>query len=159
MPTLNRHILDETKQTQAVAILQKCLYNLIDLALQGKQAHWNVEGPNFRSIHLQLDEITESVRLASDEIAQRIVTLAASADGRAAELGKNTQLGDYPKGLKSVPETVTPVADRLEKTISGLRIGIEKLDKIDLICQDMLIAASATLEKHLWMIQAQEAST
>ena len=29
---------------------------LTDLALTGKHAHWNVQGPNFRALHLHLDE-------------------------------------------------------------------------------------------------------
>ena len=158
MPPLKRHILDEAKQSKAVAALQRSLYDLIDLSLQGKQAHWNVVGPNFRSIHLQLDEIIDSARLASDELAERIVTLAAPADGRAVNVGEKASLEDYPKGLKSVSETVTLIADRLEKTIAGLRKGIEELDDVDLVSQDMLIASSAALEKHLWMVQAQEAA-
>ena len=36
--------------------LQKVLVDLIELHLQGKQAHWNLVGTNFRDLHLQLDE-------------------------------------------------------------------------------------------------------
>jgi starvation-inducible DNA-binding protein len=38
---------------------QRCrqiLVDLIDLSLIVKQAHWNVVGTRFRSVHLQLDE-------------------------------------------------------------------------------------------------------
>src|SRR3954447_21247662 len=40
--------------------LQRMLVDLVDLALIGKQAHWNVEGAHFRSVHLFLDELVES---------------------------------------------------------------------------------------------------
>ena len=156
MPTFKRHILDDEGQQKSVKSLQKCLYNLIDLALQGKQAHWNVVGANFRSIHLQLDEIIESARVASDEVAERIVTLTASADGRPSEVAKNSLLSDYPKGLKNVDETVTLIAERLQATINCMRESIEELDDVDLVSQDLLITASASLEKHFWMVQAQE---
>ena len=39
--------------------LQKVLVDLIELASQGKQAHWNVIGTNFRDTHLALDEIID----------------------------------------------------------------------------------------------------
>ncbi len=40
--------------------LQKVLVDLIELHLQGKQAHWNLVGTNFRDLHLQLDEIVDT---------------------------------------------------------------------------------------------------
>ena len=43
--------------------LQATLVELIDLALVGKQAHWSVVGPQFRSIHLELDEIKRERKL------------------------------------------------------------------------------------------------
>lgn len=156
MPTLKRHILNDEQQKKTVDILQDCLFTVVDLALQGKQAHWNVVGTNFRSLHLQLDDIIGSARQASDAIAERIVTLATSPDGRASIVGEKSKLMDYPRGLKSVPETVTLIADRLTTTITGMRKAIETLDELDLVSQDLLIQTSADLEKHLWMVQAQE---
>ncbi|MDO9396591.1 MAG: DNA starvation/stationary phase protection protein, partial [Herbiconiux sp.] len=32
--------------------MQRVLVDLIELHLQGKQAHWNVVGKNFRDLHL-----------------------------------------------------------------------------------------------------------
>ena len=40
--------------------LQRVLVDLIELHIQGKQAHWNVVGTNFRDLHLQLDEVVDS---------------------------------------------------------------------------------------------------
>ena len=37
--------------------LQKVLVDLLELQMQGKQAHWNVVGKNFRDTHRVLDEI------------------------------------------------------------------------------------------------------
>ena len=48
--------------TTLSANLQKVLVDLIELALQGKQAHWNVVGTNFRDLHLQLDELVDLAR-------------------------------------------------------------------------------------------------
>src|SRR4029453_13027661 len=54
------------------ANLQKVLVDLIELHLQGKQAHWNVVGTNFRDLHLQLDELVDFAREASDTVAERM---------------------------------------------------------------------------------------
>ena len=48
--------------------LQAVLVDLTDLHVQGKQAHWNVVGKNFRDMHLQLDEIVDAARGFSDDV-------------------------------------------------------------------------------------------
>ena len=156
MATFHRHVLSEKNAQATVELLQKDLVNLVDLALQLKQAHWNVVGANFRSIHLQLDEIIDSVRLGSDEIAERVVQLGHAPDGRAATVANASALKAYPSEFVKVTDTVTAVADRLAPAIEGLRASIEKLGDLDPISEDMLIGLSATLEKHLWMVQSQE---
>ncbi|GAE70097.1 non-specific DNA-binding protein Dps [Cutibacterium acnes JCM 18916] len=44
------------------ANLQKVLVDFIALELVGKHAHWNIVGPNFRDLHLNLDEVVEIAR-------------------------------------------------------------------------------------------------
>ena len=44
--------------------LQRVLTDLIALELVGKQIHWNVVGPNFRDIHLNLDDVVDIAREA-----------------------------------------------------------------------------------------------
>ena len=72
------------------AELQGVLVTLIDLSLLGKQAHWNIVGPNFRALHLQLDELIDAWRLASDAVAERAVALGYSAR-RAQRHGRRAQ--------------------------------------------------------------------
>lgn len=154
---LKRHVIEGESREKTIAALQTCLTDLIDLALQGKQAHWNVVGSNFRSVHIQLDEIIDHTRAASDAVAERIVTLAEPADGRAAIVAEQSRLEPFPEGLQSVGDTVTLVADRLQTTIAGLRDAIGVVGEFDPISEDLLIGQSSGLEKYLWMVQAQEA--
>ncbi|WP_404308493.1 Dps family protein [Neorhodopirellula lusitana] len=156
-PEFKREILDTDKNEQVTAILQSNLTNLIDLALLMKQAHWNVVGTGFRSIHLQLDEIIDTVRDASDEVAERMSTLGIAPDGRSSTVASNSELSSYPENFVKVSKTVSLVADALKTTIDSLRSAIEKAGDLDPISEDMLIAISGPLEKHLWMLQAREA--
>ena len=51
--------------------LQATLVELIDLSLLGKQFHWTLTGPQFMSLHLQLDELVDSWRELADAVAER----------------------------------------------------------------------------------------
>lgn len=64
----------------------------MELQLQGKQAHWNVVGHNFRDLHLQLDEIVDDAREAADTIAERMRALATFPDGRSDSVAATTTL-------------------------------------------------------------------
>src|SRR6201997_4062689 len=76
--------------------LERVLVDLIELHLQGKQAHWNVVGTNFRDLHLQLDELVDLAREASDTIAERMRALDAVPDGRSDTVAATTSLPQFP---------------------------------------------------------------
>src|SRR5688500_11563210 len=62
--TLMNHLDSEA----VTADLQPLLVELIDLSLTGKQAHWNVTGPQFLPTHRQLDELVDDVRTWTDDV-------------------------------------------------------------------------------------------
>ena len=59
--------------------LQRVLVDLVELALQGKQTHWNLVGPNFRDLHLQLDEIVLAARTFADVVAPLRLSVVVAA--------------------------------------------------------------------------------
>ena len=150
-------ILGAAEQQETTELLQQNLATLIDLALLLKQAHWNVIGVHFRAVHLQLDEIVDTVHEASDATAERMSTLGVSPDGRSTTVSQTTSLENYPEGFQKDNQTISLVADALKATIDKLRDAITRLDDLDPISQDMCIGISSSLEKHLWMVQAQGA--
>ncbi|MCA9136953.1 MAG: DNA starvation/stationary phase protection protein [Planctomycetales bacterium] len=151
-----RDILNTDTNEKVTSILQKNLTNLIDLALLMKQAHWNVVGSGFRSIHLQLDEIIATVRNASDEVAERISALGVAADGRSSTVAQYSDLTAYPREFVPVTETISLVADAVKTATDSLRHAISEMAELDPITEDLLIATTGPMEKHLWMLQAQE---
>ena len=83
-------------------------------------------------------------------------TLGIAPDGRSATVAQRTSLQGYPEGFQKVETTLTMVSNALNESIHGLRTAIDQLDDLDPISQDLFIGISAALEKHLWMVQAQE---
>ena len=135
--------------------LQATLAELIDLSLLGKQAHWNVVGPNFRSIHLQLDEIVDTARLSSDRVAERIATLGSAPEGRSGAVAASSELPEFPAGQVHVEETVERVGAIIDTMARRMRERILRVGDSDPVSQDALIEASDALEKQAWMLRAQ----
>jgi starvation-inducible DNA-binding protein len=135
--------------------LQETLVELVELALQGKQAHWNVTGPNFRSVHLELDEIVDSARLASDRVAERIVTIGRSPDGRAATIANTPPFSPFPTGAVGAAQAVEVVGSRIDELAGRLRERIGRLGETDPVSQGILVDVDEELEKQAWMLRAQ----
>jgi starvation-inducible DNA-binding protein len=135
--------------------MQKVLVDLIELAGQGKQAHWNVVGKNFRDLHLQLDEIVESAREFSDVVAERLRALHATPDGRSATVAKSTSLPEYPNGEVDTAETVDLITERLEDVVATMRDVHDQVDEEDPTSADILHEIIATLEQYAWMVGAE----
>jgi starvation-inducible DNA-binding protein len=146
VPTLDPKVADD---------LQATLVDLIDLALQAKQAHWNVTGSNFRSVHLQLDEMMTEYRAWSDLVAEREVAIGASADGRAASVAKASVLPAFPDGTVDDRQVVELFVERLERIASAFRERMNRLGDADPVSEDILIQILAGIEKQLWMVRTQ----
>jgi starvation-inducible DNA-binding protein len=138
-----------------VGDLQATLVELIDLSLTAKQAHWNVVGPNFRSVHLELDEIVDTARLSTDRVAERIATLGAVPDGRATAVTKSSGLRPFPAEQVGTTEVVERVGQAIDTIAGRLRERIARSAESDPVSQDVLIEAGDQLEKHAWMLRAQ----
>jgi starvation-inducible DNA-binding protein len=137
--------------------LQATLVDLLDLSLIGKQAHWNVVGRHFRSVHLQLDELVSTARNYVDEVAERANAVGVSPNGKARTIVESSALPEYPDNWQSTEATIDAIVAILDTIIRRLRKRIDETDKSDLVTQDLLIEIAQELEKHHWMWQAQQA--
>lgn len=135
--------------------LQAVLVDLIELHLQGKQAHWNVVGKNFRDLHLQLDEIIDAAREFSDEVAERLRALHAVPDGRSDTVSATTTLPEFPHGEIDTAETVDLVVQRLEATVGTMREVHDTVDENDPTSADILHGIIEKLEQYAWMVGAE----
>lgn len=137
--------------------LRGALVDLVDLSLVAKQVHWNVVGPRFRSVHLQLDEVVDTARQHSDTVAERASAIGVNPDGRAASVASQSAIGSVPDGWIKDTEAVQCLVDALGSVIGKMRERIEATEKPDPVSQDILIGLTADLEKHHWMFQAETA--
>ncbi len=135
--------------------MQKVLVDLIELSLQGKQAHWNVVGRNFRDTHLQLDEIIEAAREFSDTVAERMRSLHALPDGRSDLVAETTTLPEFPQGEIDTHEVIDLVTERLDAVASTCRDVHDAVDDEDPTSADILHAILERIEQLSWMVSAE----
>ncbi|TMU92819.1 DNA starvation/stationary phase protection protein [Streptomyces sp. DASNCL29] len=147
-----------TASPQLAQALQQIVVDLVELNLQGKQAHWNVVGHNFRDLHLQLDQIVDDARESADTIAERMRALAAIPDGRSETVAATTTLPAFPPGEASVSTVVDLTTARLRATADTLRTLHDQVDTEDPATADLLHAIIDSLEKHAWMVNAENRS-
>lgn len=142
-----------TDQSTVTTHLQAALVDLIDLALQGKQAHWNLYGPHFRSIHLQLDEVIADLRGWSDTVAERMAAVGSPPDGRVGTVASSSEVDQIDGGTLSTDKVIRQFEDRLQAASDRMKATLEDLEA-DLLSQDIIIEVATGLEKHAWMFRA-----
>jgi starvation-inducible DNA-binding protein len=135
--------------------LQDVLVDLIELHLQGKQAHWNLVGTNFRDLHLQLDEIVDIAREASDTIAERMRALNAVPDGRSDTVTAFTTLPALSPAVLGTTETVDLISTRIYAAVGTIRGVHDEVDAADPSTSDLLHEMIDSLEKAAWMLKSE----
>jgi starvation-inducible DNA-binding protein len=135
--------------------LQQLHVDLIDLHLQGKQAHWNVVGKNFRDLHLVLDEVVEAAREFSDTVAERMRAIYITPDGRAATVAEKTSLPAFPADEVDTAETVDLITAALYAVAGTARRIHDDVDAEDPTTADILHTVLERIEQLAWMIDAE----
>jgi starvation-inducible DNA-binding protein len=151
--------MTEETRVKVVQLLNKILPSSIDLMLQGKQAHWNVKGPSFISLHELFDRIVEDCEDWVDEIAERAVMLGGSVDGTVEHVADKTQLDKYPASIISGKEHVKYLSAALGKFGGIVRNAIEEADRLgDPDTADLFTQISRAVDKYTWFVEAHAQS-
>ena len=147
--------LPEATRVKAIELLNARLADCKDLQTQVKQAHWNVKGPNFISLHLLFDQINDAVEEYVDEIAERAVQLGGVAEGTARMVAKRSSLPEYPASATDGRSHVEALSSALAAFGTAVRKGIEQSNGLgDLDTADLFTEISRGIDKWLWFVEA-----
>jgi starvation-inducible DNA-binding protein len=147
--------LDNRERDEVGNLLQDTLVELVDLSLVGKQLHWSVVGPHFRSLHLYLDELVDSWRELSDTVAERAVAVGSFPDGQAAAVAAREDAPALERGPISDQGVIRELAGRLTDSCERIRARMDRLEELDAASQDVLVEVIRALEEQLWMVRSQ----
>ncbi len=121
------------------------------------QVHWYMRGRGFMIWHPKMDEYMDEVDGYLDEMSERLITLGGAPFSTLREFSENSQLkevpGDYNLSLEEQLERVVTVfrylADLFQR---GFDVSD---DEGDSVTNDIFNVAKASIEKHIWMLQAE----
>jgi starvation-inducible DNA-binding protein len=147
--------LPEKLRIQVANLLQELLADSTDLMIQAKQAHWNVKGPSFISLHELFDKISEDSEEYVDLIAERIVQLGGVAEGTIRMAAKKSRLPEYPISATSGKEHVAALSHALAVHGELARKAIGQFDELeDKDTADIMTEISRGADKYLWFVEA-----
>lgn len=145
---------DPTTAAATAQFLSPLVLGLQALAVNGKQAHWNVRGTNFIAIHELLDTLVANAQASADLAAERIVALGLPVDGRIETIAAKTKATAVPAGFTQWESMIRDVIADMDSVIADTQAAIDGLDEIDLTSQDIAIAIKAALDKDRWFLFA-----
>lgn len=139
------------------AQLQAMTVELVDLALFGKQAQWNVQGPHFTALQSQLGELVDSWRALADEVAERAVALGFAPDAQAHTIVATSPIEPCPPGPMADTDVIDEVAHRLGVVVERTRERGGRVASVDPVTEDLILGLAQRLERQLWTVRVQGA--
>ncbi|MGT2667407.1 Dps family protein [Streptococcus rifensis] len=121
------------------------------------QIHWYMRGQGFLVYHPKMDDYMEELDGYLDELSERLITLGGAPFSTLKEFDEQSQLvevkGDF---SLSMTDHLARVVEVFRYLADHFQIALDVTDKEgDDVTNDIYVGAKASLEKHIWMLQAE----
>jgi DNA-binding ferritin-like protein len=141
--------LDQEKTEELVEALNTDLAATYVLYHQLKKHHWNVEGAEFRDIHVYLGEAAEDAEDAADELAERAQALGGVPLARGAELEENAPVEPEGDDVFDIRTSLRNDMEMYGDIIETVRDHVELAQGLgDHATAEILRQQLVTLEEH-----------
>lgn len=116
--------------------------------------HWNVKGMAFGPLHDLFQKIYEDHFVAQDDLAERIRSLDAHAEGTLAGMLKRSKVKEHDGHAtdKEMIKAMQEAQETLAATLAGA--GAIAADHGDTLTEDLCIARGQTHEKFAWLLRS-----
>jgi starvation-inducible DNA-binding protein len=155
MPKLNIGLTEEQREG-VIGLLNSDLADLYLLLIKTKKYHWDVVGPQFRSLHQLWEEQYESLTVSIDKTAERVRTLGGYPVGTAEGFLKHSTIKEQPGTLPNANEMVLSLVNDHEQVIRNLREHIDRCGEEfhDEGTADFLTGLMEEHEEMAWMLRS-----
>ena len=136
--------------------LNKLLADEHVLYIQTRNAHWNVEGPDFLTKHKFFEEQYHQIETIIDDVAERIRTIGHYAEGTLAGFLQLTHLTEQTREKNDSSGFMKSLLQAHEAIIIHLRENIDRFadEWKDAGTSDFITGLMETHEKMAWMLRA-----
>lgn len=139
---------------RTVAGLQRTLTQLQQLQLQIKQSHWNVSGTLWYSLHILLQEHYEGVSKYADRVAERLLTIGSSADGRATTIVQTSSIPEIPGGFQDDAQVIVWFTNAYKQVANEVRQSIRDTEEPDPTTSNLLQEVENVIGLYQWQMRA-----
>ena len=154
MPQLNIGLSEEQRHG-VIELLNRNVADLYLLLIKTKKYHWDVIGPQFRTLHTLWEEHYNALTISIDETAERVRMLGGYPLGTAAGFIEYGSLKEHPNDLPSADEMVSRLVQDHELVIRNLRKDIDTCSELhDEGTADFLTAKMEAHEEMAWMLRS-----
>jgi starvation-inducible DNA-binding protein len=136
--------------------LNRLLADEFVLYTKTRNAHWNIEGPDFHAIHKFFEDQYQQLEEIIDEVAERIRSLGHYAEGTLASYLKLTHLSEESRQKNDSKGFIKQLLADHETIIIHLRENIDRFaeDSHDQGSSDFITGLMKTHEKMAWMLRS-----
>ncbi len=155
MRKLNIGLTDE-QRAGVCELLNKDLADVCLLQIKTKKYHWDVTGPEFRSLHQIWEEQYEALKETIDAIAERVRMLGNYPLGTAEGFLRYGSIKEHEGDVPSSTEMVSNLVDDHEQIIRSLREHIDQCSEKfhDEGTADFLTGLMEAHEAMAWMLRS-----
>jgi starvation-inducible DNA-binding protein len=147
--------LNADTRAKMIELLNQQLADAFDVYSQTKQAHWNVKGMNFISLHELFDATAAGVLVFVDMIAERITALGGVANGTVRMAAQHSQIKEFADDIHGGEAYVREVAQKVGHFANTSREAIDTAtDAGDQATADLFTEIVRDLDKQLYFLES-----
>jgi len=155
MRKLNIGLTEEQRQG-VINLLNQDLADAYLLLVKTKKFHWDVVGPQFRSLHLLWEEQYTALTESIDSVAERVRALGGYPIGTMEGFLKVASLKEQPNNVPLATEMVALLVHDHEQVIRNLRDHVDQSSEKfhDEGTADFLTGLMEAHEQMAWMLRS-----
>ena len=148
--------LTEEQRAGVTELLNSDLANAYLVLIKTKKFHWDVVGPQFRSLHQLWEEHYQALTANIDALAERIRTLGGFPIGTAQDFLSKASVKEQPHNIPLATEMVSQLVDDHELIIRNLRDHVDQCGETfhDQGTADFLTGLMEQHEEMAWMLRS-----